>query len=290
MPQCLIGLGSNLGDRGALLSAARDQLAKVPQSSLTAISEFLESQPAGGPAAQPPFLNAAALLDSSLSPHQLLSELQRIENELGRARIERWGPRTLDLDLLLYDRLELESCELTLPHPRMSFRRFVLEPAAEIAAEMVYPINGWTINKLLNHSRDSDRSIGLADVADGNESAGTNLLRALASHPQVVAVSDRFSASNDVGQRTIRQEVIENQWVVFDNWTPEFLADPANLPCDSLKKGTPRLIVAWHPTKRELPELDRVRRSCLCPPCLWIPGMPLAPATQEVIAAMAAME
>ncbi|WP_254508354.1 2-amino-4-hydroxy-6-hydroxymethyldihydropteridine diphosphokinase [Anatilimnocola floriformis] len=151
MANCLLSLGSNLGDRGAHLQAALRSLSSLPQTVLLAQSSFRDTKPVGGPAAQDPFLNAAALIETSLSAQQLLAELQRIENELGRVRTERWGPRTIDLDLLLYDKLELESPELTLPHPRMSFRRFVLEPANEIAAEMVYPINGWTIARLLEN-------------------------------------------------------------------------------------------------------------------------------------------
>src|SRR5262245_24890681 len=148
MANCLLSLGSNLGDRGAHLQASLRCLGSLPQTSLIAQSSFRDTNPVGGPAAQDPYLNAAALIETSLALHQLLAQLQRIENELGRIRTERWGPRTIDLDLLLYDQLEIESPELTLPHPRMSFRRFVLEPAAEIAAEMVYPINGWTIRRL----------------------------------------------------------------------------------------------------------------------------------------------
>ena len=94
-------------------------------------------------------MNAAALLETDLPPAALLAALQDIERRLGRIRAERWGPRTIDLDLLLYDQLELETPELILPHPRMSFRRFVLGPAAEIAAEMAHPVCGNTIGGLV---------------------------------------------------------------------------------------------------------------------------------------------
>ena len=96
-------------------------------------------RPIGGPAGQEPFLNAAALLETSLPPAELLARLQRIELHLGRTRETRWAARTLDLDLLLYDNLVLNTPYLTLPHPRMAFRRFVLEPAAEVAPEMAHP-------------------------------------------------------------------------------------------------------------------------------------------------------
>ena len=105
----------------------------------------------GGPGGQPAYLNAAAVLQTSLSPQALLAELQKAEADLGRQRSEHWGPRTIDLDLLLYDNLTLADPDLVIPHPRMAWRRFVLEPAAEVAPEMLHPGTGWTIARLLEH-------------------------------------------------------------------------------------------------------------------------------------------
>ena len=104
-----------------------------------------------GPADQPSYLNAAAVIDTSLQAQSLLALLQQIENDAGRLREEKWGPRTLDLDLLLYGELVLSSPTLILPHPRMAWRRFVLEPAAEVAGNMRHPIIGWNISRLLEH-------------------------------------------------------------------------------------------------------------------------------------------
>ena len=151
MPTCLIGLGSNLGNRRQTLDRAVERLGHQPQVSLTARSGWYETAPAGGPPRQGPFLNGAAVLETSLEPHALLAVLRQIEAELGRRRTERWGPRCLDLDLLLYDELVLETADLTVPHPRMAWRRFVLEPAAEVAPGMVHPTTGWTIDRLLDH-------------------------------------------------------------------------------------------------------------------------------------------
>jgi len=130
-----IGLGANLGDRSATLSAALDRLDRVEGIRVVTRSSFHETAPVGGPAGQPMYLNAAAKLETTLEPHALLSVLQQIELEFGRQRLERWGPRTLDLDLLLYDSLVIETPELTLPHPLMHERPFVLAPLAEIAPE-----------------------------------------------------------------------------------------------------------------------------------------------------------
>ena len=107
--------------------------------------------PVGGFASQSEFLNGAALVETSHSATGVLALLQQIESRHGRARGERWGSRTLDLDLLLFGDAIIDTPALTVPHPRMSFRRFVLEPAAEIAGEMVHPAIGWTIERLVEH-------------------------------------------------------------------------------------------------------------------------------------------
>ena len=151
MPLCLIGLGSNLGDRGRWLDEALAQLRRHPQIQVTRQSRYFETLPAGGPDSQPAYLNAAAAVQTSLPPQTLLAELQKIEAALGRQHVEHWGPRTIDLDLLLYGDLTQSGPELVVPHPRMAWRRFVLEPAAEIAAEIVHPAIGWTIARLLDH-------------------------------------------------------------------------------------------------------------------------------------------
>ena len=148
MATALIGLGSNLGDRAAALDKAIGALKTEPLIRVAAVSSYRPSKPVGGPDGQGEFLNGAALLETSLPPEELLATLLRVEDQVGRIRTERWGPRAIDLDLLLYDRVEMKTPALELPHPRMCFRRFVLEPAAEIAPEMVWPVNGWSVAKL----------------------------------------------------------------------------------------------------------------------------------------------
>ncbi len=151
MPHCLIGLGSNLGNRRETFDKALADLRGHPGIQLAAVSSFHETKPVGGPAGQPSFLNAACVLDCSLSPEALWEVLQEIEAQHGRRREEFWGPRTLDLDLLLYENIVLSTPNLELPHPRMAWRRFVLEGAAEVAGEMRHPTIGWTISRLLAH-------------------------------------------------------------------------------------------------------------------------------------------
>lgn len=134
----LVGLGSNLGDREALLTLALARLAALPQTRLVAASSLHDTAPVGGPP-QPRYLNAAARLHTRLAPHALLEALVAIEAEAGRERRVRWGPRTLDLDLLAYDGLVLRSPALELPHPRLHERAFVLAPLVEVAPEWVHP-------------------------------------------------------------------------------------------------------------------------------------------------------
>ncbi len=153
MAHCLLALGSNLGDRAASLRQAVGQLARLPQTVLMARSSWHETAPVGGPPGQGLFLNGAALVSTSLSPVALLAEIGRIEQQLGRIRAERWEARTIDLDVLLFDRVVHRGADLTIPHPRMLDRAFVLEPAAEIAAWMTHPETGWTISRLLQQLR-----------------------------------------------------------------------------------------------------------------------------------------
>jgi 2-amino-4-hydroxy-6-hydroxymethyldihydropteridine diphosphokinase len=145
----MIGLGSNLGDRRATLEGAIAALAATPGVHVRRVSSFRETDPIGGPSGQGRYLNAAAALDTALEPLELLRVLQAIETRFGRVRTVRWGERTLDLDLLLFGALTIETTELTVPHPRLNERRFVLEPLAEIVPDAVEPRSGSTVSELL---------------------------------------------------------------------------------------------------------------------------------------------
>ncbi|MDZ4818812.1 MAG: 2-amino-4-hydroxy-6-hydroxymethyldihydropteridine diphosphokinase [Planctomycetota bacterium] len=149
MTACLIALGSNLGNRADTLDRAVLMLRDTPDVRLLAVSQWHETEPVGGPAGQSAFLNGAAVIKTELSALSLLQLLQQVEDSLGRIRQEHWGPRTIDLDLLLYGDRQIDLPELKVPHPLMTTRRFVLEPAAEVAPEMIHPTNGLTISQLL---------------------------------------------------------------------------------------------------------------------------------------------
>lgn len=150
MHDCLIAIGSNQGDRRALFDAVCERLDQTDGLSRIQASRPLETQAVGGPDHQDGFLNGAIRMQCGLTPQELHQVLVRMESDSGRVRRIRWGPRTLDLDLLLYGREQLDSPDLIVPHPRMSFRRFVLEPAMEIAADMIHPPSGQTIVQLVD--------------------------------------------------------------------------------------------------------------------------------------------
>jgi 2-amino-4-hydroxy-6-hydroxymethyldihydropteridine diphosphokinase len=154
-----IGLGSNVGDRHAHLAFALRTLAAVPGMRVVAASEFIETEPVG-PIPQGRYLNAAAQIETSLPAREFLSALLEIERFRGRdrAREQRWGPRTIDLDLLLYGTGVIDEPGLTVPHPRLHERGFVLAPLAQIAPEVVVPTLDRTVRELLQRVNQSGLS------------------------------------------------------------------------------------------------------------------------------------
>jgi 2-amino-4-hydroxy-6-hydroxymethyldihydropteridine diphosphokinase len=275
MTTCLIALGANLGPREANLARAVEMLSDHPRIEFEAVSRWSETAPVGGPAGQGPFLNAVARLETTLSAVELFDHIRWIEKNLGRQRAQRWAARTIDLDLLLFGDAVISDLRLCVPHPRMAVRRFVLQPAAEVAAQMVHPVVGWTIAKLLDHLDSSPPYIAIA----GPPGAGKTALAAeLASRlparqinvpTDVAPAVDPNRAAQDASQmvsdawnrevafmETLVTKLAAVDWpdsaqfVVSDFWFDQSLAyAEMNLPADRL----PAFRRQWRVQREQIP-------------------------------------
>lgn len=147
---CLIGLGSNLGDRESILRAVADDLRNSDRIRNFDMSSLWETNPIGGPEGQSPFLNAAARIETDLAPENLLDVLKFMEKKYSRIPSGHWGPRTLDLDILIYGDRIIRSDRLIIPHPRFYWRSFALIPAEEVAPDMILPTTGLTVHDTLH--------------------------------------------------------------------------------------------------------------------------------------------
>jgi len=144
-----IGLGSNLGRRKKNITAALGALETTREIEIVKVSSLYETEPLGGPDDQPKFINAVAHVRTTLSPERLLAVCFHIEDSLGRKRAIRWGRRTIDLDLLIYEQEIRATPDLTLPHPMMHERWFVMEPLAEVAPDLMHPTLEQTAREIL---------------------------------------------------------------------------------------------------------------------------------------------
>jgi 2-amino-4-hydroxy-6-hydroxymethyldihydropteridine diphosphokinase len=150
-----VGLGSNLGDREGVIGDAVSALGSHPDIEVLQVSSLRETEP-WGPVEQPPFLNGAVALETTLGPRALLGVLLDVERRLGRVRHERFGPRTIDLDLLLYGDAVVDEPGLTVPHARLCERAFALEPLVELEPSLVVPGQGRASELLAASAEDDD--------------------------------------------------------------------------------------------------------------------------------------
>ena len=144
-----VALGANLGDRTKNIHTALVHLQADPEIRVLNVSSLLENPAVGGPAASPDFLNAVAQIETTLAPHVLLQRLLEIERQMGRVREHKWEPRVIDLDVILYGDRIIRTPDLTVPHPLMHERRFVLMPLAEIAPDARHPVLHCPVRELL---------------------------------------------------------------------------------------------------------------------------------------------
>jgi 2-amino-4-hydroxy-6-hydroxymethyldihydropteridine diphosphokinase len=160
--RAFIGLGSNIGNRAQYLNKAAAAMGGLPSTRTVWFSPVFESDPYGK-TDQSKFLNAVGEIETGLAPPALLEELKKIEQALGRSKSEHWGPREIDLDILVYDGLVLNDDAVTVPHPDLEHRRFVLVPLREIAPDLVHPVNGMTVEEMAAACRDAGRVVRTAD-------------------------------------------------------------------------------------------------------------------------------
>lgn len=153
-----LGLGSNLGDRRAMLQRALDALHALPETEVLHCSQIYETEP-WGDIAQDPFYNCAVEIRTVLQPFQLLAAVKDIERDMGRIEVQRNGPRIIDIDILLYGNIVLKQKGLTIPHPSMTERNFVLHPLREIAGGIVHPVEQVTIIELARRCADAGGAV-----------------------------------------------------------------------------------------------------------------------------------
>ncbi|MDA9101119.1 2-amino-4-hydroxy-6-hydroxymethyldihydropteridine diphosphokinase [Omnitrophica bacterium] len=154
MTLAYIGVGSNVGNRESYLQAAHDRLSSHPEIKFTRMSRVHETEPVGGPA-QEKYLNAVWEIETDLTAEELLECTRQVEQDLGRVRSVKNGPRTMDLDILFFGSEVMDRQELTIPHPRLRGRAFVLEPLAELSPDWVHPVTKTTVRQLWEETIES---------------------------------------------------------------------------------------------------------------------------------------
>jgi len=193
----LVAFGANQGDRENALENTLQRLADSAEIDEIVTAKPITTTPVTGLSQKPSqsdYFNSAIRLKTTFAPEDFFRKLVQIEQELGRERHQRWGPRTIDLDLLLFGDKVLQTEDLQVPHPRMSFRRFVLQPANEIAGDMVHPSSGMTIGQLLEHL-DGERDLILV-VTDQQQQASELAATPNSKFPVLVVDSPEAFISN----------------------------------------------------------------------------------------------
>jgi 2-amino-4-hydroxy-6-hydroxymethyldihydropteridine diphosphokinase len=192
-------LGSNLGDREAALAAAINTMDAMPGTKLRSCSRWHPTQPVGIPGSRHEFLNGVAMFETGCDAEEFFRVLHSVQSKLGRRESRNPADRPIDLDLLLYDQQIIDTPTLTVPHPRMSFRRFVLVPATDIADQWVHPTIGWTLGQLLHHLDTGADSIA---IVSPDESARSDLAMVLADECAAPTIAPPLDSPHWPHERT----------------------------------------------------------------------------------------
>ncbi len=234
--QCLISFGSNLGDRDQRIADAAAIISRSPLADQFVASRLFETPPIGGPGGQEPFLNAVAAFDTNASAREVLKLLQETENRLGRLRRQRWGARSIDLDVVLHGELIGGSSALVVPHPRYTARQFVLQPACDVAAHYRDPRFGWTIEQL---SRHLNRGVACLALTSGEGSIREDLCRRLETEHGITTFTDP--------DEPIRLGTDDSVWV--SSFVPPLPTEPVTDA--AAERSVPRLIARIQRTTAE---------------------------------------
>jgi len=148
MATVYLALGSNMGQRARHIMQGYIEINELPGTKVKRVSQIIETPPAGGPPEQEDYLNGACVIETELSPHELLENLLSIEEKHGRVRTEKWGPRPLDIDIIFCDDAVIRTEKLTVPHPHMHERLFVLKPLSSLAPDFIHPVLKKTLARL----------------------------------------------------------------------------------------------------------------------------------------------
>ena len=195
------------------MAEVADRLHRIACDHQVVFSRVYESPAIGGPSGQGEFLNAVALIDTDQDAHEILHSIKQWEIDLGRTRDIRWGPRTIDLDLLLHDQVVCHTSELTLPHPRMTFRRFVLEPCCDVAPKIIHPIAGVCLADLL---RQINAELNNVAVCGGPPEYWEKLLPSVCDRLVAYGVDLEILAGNYQGSKNKEDDSL--RWRISTNW------------------------------------------------------------------------
>lgn len=225
MTICLLGLGSNLGAPQDNLNNAVDHLRSNPKLRIATVSQWLATAPVGGPAGQQEYLNGALRLETDLAVLDLLNAMHHVEQRMGRSGGQRWGPRLIDLDLLLYGNQVVDMPTCRVPHPWLAIRRFVLQPAAEIAGEMKHPEIGLTIGRLMQHLAEATP---ILSIVSAEELLAEHFAEELTNQLSVCLVRQNDSTSAVIAagaSGSAESEPVESsgkaEWCVTNYWPTE---------------------------------------------------------------------